>query len=145
MLLFVCNRGDTERIKHRQTMAYYCTHLCCWQKILQSITAVLRSRELDQAPILVFLTPRQALSSHPLSTDSIDYRLEIVSLISTLSTSYNPAPTQWTQMTHCCSLRALCATGCTYPSGKGLDYRYKQTYPAYQGYCICNNQFSSSN
>ena len=42
--LFVCNRGDTVQ--------YH---------------GGLRSRELGQAPMLqVFLTPRQALSSHPL-------------------------------------------------------------------------------
>ena len=41
--LFVCNRGDTEQ--------YH---------------GSLRSRELGPAPMLqVFLTPRQALSSHP--------------------------------------------------------------------------------
>ena len=38
--LFFCNRGDT------------------------SITAQLQTRKFDQAPILLFLTPRQALSSH---------------------------------------------------------------------------------
>ena len=43
LLLFVCYRGDTVQ--------YH---------------GGLQSRELDQAPILqVFLTPRQALSSHP--------------------------------------------------------------------------------
>ena len=43
VILFVCNRGDT--VQHH---------------------GGLRSRELGQAPMLqVFLTPRQALSSHP--------------------------------------------------------------------------------
>ena len=47
-------------------MAHYCTHLCHQRTILHSITAVFRSRELCQASILlVFLTPRQALSFHP--------------------------------------------------------------------------------
>ena len=49
-----------------QTMAHYCTHLCQQQKILHSITAVVQSRELGQAPILLSLTLRQVLSSHPL-------------------------------------------------------------------------------
>ena len=43
-------------------MAHYCTHLCWQRTILHSITAVVRSRKLGRAPILVFL--RQALSSH---------------------------------------------------------------------------------
>ena len=46
---------------------------------------VIPSRELGQAPILVFLTPRQALSSHTWS-DCIGYRIEIVCLIGTLTT-----------------------------------------------------------
>ena len=59
-------------------MAHYCTHLCCRWTIQHSILAVIWSRELGQAPILVFLTPRQALSSHPcqvLNRINIDFIL----------------------------------------------------------------------
>ena len=53
-------------IECERTMVHYCTHLCRQWTILHSITAGIRSRELCQAPmLLVFLTPRQALSSHP--------------------------------------------------------------------------------
>jgi hypothetical protein len=45
-------------------MAHYCTHLCQQRTILK-YHGVVRSRELGQVPILVFLTLRQALSSHP--------------------------------------------------------------------------------
>ena len=38
---------------------------CQWWMILLKITAVFRLRKLGHAPILVFLNPRQALSSHP--------------------------------------------------------------------------------
>ena len=47
-------------IECRQTVVHYCTHLCCRRTILH-IKAVIRSRELGQAPILLFLTLRQAL------------------------------------------------------------------------------------
>ena len=43
---------------------HYCTHLCFRPTILHSIRAVVWSRELDQAPLLNFLTLRQVLSSH---------------------------------------------------------------------------------
>ena len=74
--LFVCNRGDT--IKYHGS---------------------LRSRVLGQAPmLLVFLTPRQALSSHPLKQMVWLYWLqeEIVCQIGTLSTILQHfTHTQW--------------------------------------------------
>ena len=52
-------------IKRGQTMAYYCNHLCWQGMIPHSIMSVVQSRELGQAPILVFLILMQALSSPP--------------------------------------------------------------------------------
>ena len=96
--LFVCNRGVTVQY-----------HGC------------LRSRELGQAPmLLMFLTPRQALSSHPQQQmvwlqdrDSVPNWYNVVLVHCTYS------------MTHCCSPMTLSTAGCI-PQGK-LQFLY--TWP----------------
>ena len=65
LFLFVCNRGCIMHYWTLTNYVHYCTHLCCCRAILHSIIAVVQSRELGQAPILVFLILMQALSSHP--------------------------------------------------------------------------------
>ena len=75
----------------------------------------LKSRELGQAPmLLVFLTPRQALSSHP--RQQMEWLCWLQDRDSMLNwyTINHPTTlyTQWNPVTHFCSPMALCTAGC---------------------------------
>ena len=83
--LFVCNRGDT--------IQYH---------------GGLRSSELGQAPMLqVFLTPRQALSSHPLKQMVWLYWLQDRDSVPNWYNINHPTTfhTQWNPVTHCTAVR----------------------------------------
>ena len=112
--LVSCDRGDTMHYWTQMNYGAYCTHLCCQRTILHIITVVVRSRELGQAPILLFLTLRQALSSHPRQQMVWLCRLQDRDSIHIQYTINHPTTlhTQWNPLTHCCSPMALCTAGC---------------------------------
>jgi hypothetical protein len=82
----VCLFVTEEKIYQRGTNYGALWHSSMSQQtLLHSITAVVGSRKLGQASILVFLTPRHLTCVNRCS-DCIGYRIVIVCLIGTLST-----------------------------------------------------------
>ena len=75
----------------------------------------LQSRKLGQAlMLLVFLTPRQALSSHPLKQMVWLYWIQDRDRIPNWCTINDPTTLhiQWNPVTHCCWPMAFCTAGC---------------------------------
>ena len=99
----VCNRGERGR-----TMAHYCTFMPTTDNTIQ-YHGRLHTRKLGQAPILLFLTLRQALSSHPHQQMVWLCRLQDRDSIHIQYTINHPTTlhTQWNPVSHCCLPKTL--------------------------------------